>query len=103
MFSRYRNIQTINVTDDNTTRRILSCSPGISKKIRDNIQAGNITFVTKVLNDSDRLDILAGQQYNDSSLWWIIAAANGIGYAMQIKEGMEIIIPTNIDQIALLV
>lgn len=104
MLSRYGNTKTINVTtlEDNQiiTKRIFSTSPGISKKIRDGISNGNIDFVTRIVATGDRLDTMAGQQYGDSTLWWVIAAANGIGYAMQIKEGREIIIPTNIEQIA---
>ncbi len=51
----------------------------------------------------ERLDTIAGKQYGDSSLWWVIAAANGIGYAMQIKEGRELIVPTNLEQIAIII
>lgn len=29
-----------------------------------------------ITNEGDRLDILASQYYNDSSLWWIISIAN---------------------------
>ena len=32
-----------------------------------------------ITQDSDRLDLLANQFYNDASLWWVIAAANGVG------------------------
>lgn len=107
MLSRYGNTKTINVnTLDNNkiiTKRVFSTSPGISKRIRDGIKNGNIDFVTRIVATGDRLDTMAGQQYGDSTLWWVIAAANGIGYAMQIKEGRELIIPLDIEQIAALI
>lgn len=42
----------------------------------------------------DRLDTLANQYYNDSSLWWIIAAANNIHNApFGLKDGTILRIP----------
>ena len=45
----------------------------------------------------DRYDILAGQYYTDSSLWWVIAAANpNIGLStLVIPEGEQIRIPSD--------
>ena len=107
MLSRYRNTKAINVTNTedgvNITRKVLSTSPGLAKKIRDGIKNGNIDFATRTISGGERLDTIAGKQYGDSSLWWVIAAANGIGYAMQIKEGRELIVPINLEQIAILV
>lgn len=108
MFSRYSNTKSINISETNSnnqiiTRRIYASSPGLSKKIRDGIKNGNIQFITKVISGGERLDTLAGIQYGNSSLWWIIAAANGIGYGMQIQEGRELIIPINLQQIIILI
>ncbi len=107
MLSRYGNTKAINVstTEDGTavTKRVLSTSPGLAKKIRDGINNGNIDFATRMVGGGERLDTIAGKQYGDSSLWWVIAAANGIGYAMQIKEGRELIVPTNLEQIAIII
>jgi len=50
-------------------------------------------------NNMDRLDILAQQYYNDSSLWWIIAHANKIKGTIFVKNGMSIVIPMNINSI----
>jgi nucleoid-associated protein YgaU len=50
-----------------------------------------------------RLDILAGKLYGDSSLWWVIAAASGIGWGLQIPGGTVLTVPTDISQIAMLV
>ena len=108
MFSRYSNTKAISVSerDENNqlvTRRVFSSSPGLSKKIRDGIKSGNIDFATRVVSGGERLDTIAGTQYGDSSLWWIIAAANGIGYGMQIKEGRELVVPLNLEQIIILI
>ena len=45
----------------------------------------------------ERLDKLAKIFYEDASLWWIIAAASGIGWAMQCPAGTVIKIPKNLD------
>ena len=48
----------------------------------------------------DRLDTLAYQYYNDSTLWWIIASANNIHNAsIGLKEGTILRIPQNYIQI----
>ena len=50
----------------------------------------------------ERLDKLAYVFYDDSSLWWIIAAANGLGKgSLIIPEGTRLRIPdrTNIQDI----
>lgn len=46
----------------------------------------------------DRLDILAQQYYQDSSLWWIISSANSalLQNSYYIPEGQQIRIPQNI-------
>ena len=42
----------------------------------------------------DRLDLLANRFYKDSSLWWVIAQANGIGNGkMYVEAGIQIRIP----------
>jgi hypothetical protein len=61
--------------------------------IRQNIQSGNIRFQQIVLQESNRLDILAGLYYGDGSLWWLIAAASGIGWGLQVPVGTIIKIP----------
>ena len=48
----------------------------------------------------DRLDHLAYEYYNDVSLWWIIAEANGLGKgSMAIPTGNQIRIPMDTDKI----
>lgn len=61
--------------------------------IRDNIANGNIRFKETVLRENERLDILAGQEYGDGTLYWLIAAASGIGFVLQVPAGTRIVIP----------
>jgi len=42
-----------------------------------NIVGSNDTYIETIT--PERLDALANQFYNDASLWWVIAAANGVG------------------------
>lgn len=67
--------------------------------IRDNIDNGNIRFDEVILQESERLDILAGKFYSDSTLGWVIAAASKIGWMPQVPPGTLIILP-NIDDVA---
>jgi hypothetical protein len=53
-----------------------------------------------ITNEADFLDSLAQKYYNDSSLWWIIAAANNIGEPrLGIETGIQLRIPIHIDLI----
>lgn len=61
--------------------------------IRENIANGNIKFEERILDERVRLDILAGQVYGDGRLSWVIAAASGIGWQMQVPPGTLIRIP----------
>jgi hypothetical protein len=56
---------------------------------------------TKIATETgDRLDTLASQFYGDSSLWWIIAAANHIHTApIGFPDGTILRIPGNYKQI----
>ena len=65
----------------------------VSANIRAAIKAGVISYTTVLLSDSERLDTIAGSTYGDSSLWWIIAAASGIGWGLQVPAGTVLTIP----------
>jgi hypothetical protein len=67
--------------------------------IRENIKNGNIRFDEIVLQESERLDILAGKYYGDGTLGWVIAAASNIGWMPQCPPGTLIRIP-NIDDVS---
>ena len=62
-------------------------------EIRKGISNNTIPYREIVLTESQRLDILAGIEYEDSTLWWIIAAASNIGWGMQVPAGIVIRIP----------
>jgi hypothetical protein len=61
--------------------------------IRQNMQSGNIRFQQIILQESNRLDILAGTYYGDGKLWWLIAAASDIGWGLQVPVGTIIKVP----------
>jgi len=52
-----------------------------------------------VVRQGQRLDVLAAKQYGSAQLWWVIAAASGIGWGMQIPPGTLLKIPTNLEQV----
>ena len=62
-------------------------------------QTGKISFVKKTLTENERLDILAGRYYGNGSLWWVIAAASGIGWCLQAPPGTDLRIPVDIAQV----
>ncbi len=70
--------------------------------IRNGIANGTIRFEETVLDESERLDILAGKVYQDALLFWVIAAASDIGWGLQVPPGTRIRIP-NIQDIKKLV
>tara|TARA_R100001509_G_C4825089_1_gene201210 strand:+ start:363 stop:662 length:300 start_codon:yes stop_codon:yes gene_type:complete len=48
------------------------------------------------ITSPERLDLLAFKFYNDASLWWIIAEANGLGKGtLFTPEGITIRIPNS--------
>ena len=53
--------------------------------------------------EKERLDVLAGKIYGDGGYWWIIAAASGIGWSLQVPPGTRLKIPTKLEQILSLV
>lgn len=61
--------------------------------LRENIENGNIRYTALVLQENERLDILAGEFYGDGRLWWLIAAASNIGWGLQVPAGTEIKVP----------
>ena len=63
------------------------------------MENGNIRFTEITLDEGERLDVLAGVHYSDSSLAWVIAAASGIGWMPQVPPGTLIKIP-NLDDVA---
>jgi nucleoid-associated protein YgaU len=59
------------------------------------------TDIYVVTTIGDRYDLLANQYYGDSTLWWIISAANSLlpQNSIFIPVGTQIRIPTDINNI----
>ena len=90
MASRYQNNESKKVNDGRTVYRS-KIYPEIP--LRD----GDIYVASET---GDRLDTLAYQYYDDSSLWWIIASANNIHNApFCLKDGTILRIPQNFIEI----
>ena len=54
---------------------------------------GRLPCKILTMNSTQRPDTLAGQYYGNSQYWWIIAAASGIGWGLQVPAGTLIRIP----------
>ena len=67
------------------------------QRIRQGVSNGTIRTQEISLVEGQRLDQLAGQYYGDGQLWWVIAAASGIGWWLQTPPGTRVLIPVDID------
>lgn len=65
--------------------------------IRNAIADGTLSYRTDTVRGRERLDTIAGYVYGDSRYWWIIAAASGIGWGLQVPPDTVITIP-NLNQ-----
>lgn len=57
---------------------------------------GSLKCKIITMNSTQRLDTLAGKYYGNSQYWWVIAAASGIGWGLQVPPGTLIRIPENL-------
>lgn len=71
----------------------------INSKIYRAVQNNKISSKTYVTSSGDRLDHIAFKEYGDGLNWWVIAAASGIGWWMQMPEGIVLKIPTDLNEI----
>ena len=60
---------------------------------------GEIDVDIKISEEGKRLDHYAYEYYGDAGNWWVIAAASGIGWWMQIPAGTYLLIPTSLSDI----
>lgn len=72
---------------------------GSLQRIRDAVAGGRVSTTVIVIKESDRLDAIAGRVYGDGRLWWVIAAASGIGWWLQVPPGTRIVIPTDLSTV----
>ncbi len=66
------------------------------------VESGIIEHRVHKTIEGDRLDILAGEFYGDGRLWWVLASASGVGWALQVPPDTIILVP-NISQVSALV
>ena len=91
-FSRYRNDKTLR------NGKIVGTNRGLLI-LRRRMQRGEIAFSRVTLKEGQRLDVIAQQAYGDARLWWVIAAASGIGWWLQAPPGTLLKVPTDLTQI----
>ena len=88
MQSRYQYIH--------TTKLNLTGSTYYQTNVYPEIQPTNADYYVITTVD-DRLDLIAQDFYQDSSLWWVIASANALpGDSIYPPIGIQLRIPTNI-------
>ena len=91
MQSRYQNIQ--------TTKLNVTGSVYYQTNIYPEVQPINSDYYVITTVD-DRLDLIAQDFYQDSSLWWVIASANALpGDSIYPPIGVQLRIPSNIPTI----
>lgn len=91
MISRYSYVPNI----DGKTISNSNCVPAIQRAIR----SGEIDFDVITMSGNQRLDVISGQFYGTSEFWWVIAAASGIGWGLQVPAGTLLRIPKSIERV----
>jgi hypothetical protein len=67
--------------------------------IQEGIKIGEIDVDVFSLAGEQRLDVLSGQFYGTSEFWWVIAAASGIGWGLQVPPGTLLRVPKDISRV----
>ena len=75
-------------------------TPEAVKFIRQGVKSGSVSTLEYIVSGSERLDVIAAKKYGNSKLWWVIAAASNVGWALQVPPGTRLLIPNNLNQIA---
>ena len=78
-------------------------TPENIRRIQKAVRRNNVITKPIILKEGERLDHLAGKVYGNGQLWWVIAAASGIGWGLQVPPGTRILVPTDLSGIAMLV
>ena len=91
MPSRYQTIQTIKLNVTGSQYYVTNIYPTIAPT------DGDYYVITTI---EDRLDLLAFDFYQDSSLWWVIASANALpGDSIYPPVGVQLRIPNDLQSI----
>ena len=91
MASRYQNIPTTKLNVTGSLYYQTNLYPAIQPTDSD------YYIITTV---EDRLDLIANNFYQDSSLWWVIASANALpGDSIYPPIGIQLRIPTDVQRI----
>ena len=80
----------------NRSNNVFYATARYNVRISKAIHNGTLDFKVHILADGERLDQLAYKFYNDSSYWWVIAAASNIGWGLQVPPGTIIRIPSSL-------
>ena len=64
--------------------------------IRRGIRNSTIAYTTVILKEGERIDHVAHRHYGNAALWWVIAAASNIGWAMQVPPGTVLKVPDSL-------
>ena len=68
-------------------------------KIFNACERNTLKYEIFILEEAQRLDQLAGLAYQSSNYWWVIAAASGIGWGLQVPPGTVLRIPVNLGDV----
>lgn len=71
----------------------------VASDIYSGVKNNLIACEYRITTSADRLDLIAYEKYDDPQLWWVIAAASGIGWWLQVPEGVKLSIPVSIEQV----
>jgi len=74
-----------------------------SASIRAAVVRGTLVTDNLTLEEGTRLDQLAAERYGDSNYWWVIAAASGIGWGLQLPAGTYVQVPRDIGAVMSLI
>ena len=75
--------------------KTINVSPFIYKAV----EKDEIVYDEIVTEAGKRLDHYANEYYGDANNWWIIAAASGIGWWMQVPAGVVLRIPLSLEDV----
>jgi hypothetical protein len=92
MLSRYE-------SDESVRGGIVLATAAAVDRIRQAQRAGQLPTRDRILRDGERLDFIAGKEFGNSSLWWVIAATSNIGWWLQVPPGTILKIPTDVNRV----